>query len=411
MQKINEERFLEHMQQQATFGATATGGLSRPSLSDNDFAVRDWFQKQVEANNLEYQIDGAGNQSAILRSNNPQAKTLLIGSHFDSVPNGGRFDGALGVIAAFEALLTIKDAAQRLPFHLEVINFTDEEGTLVGLLGSSAITGLLSAESLENPRGGRDVLLKGMQRLGLSDETFLSAKRNPDDLLGYIEVHIEQGTRLEEAKLDIGVVTSIVGIRSLWLNFHGEAAHAGTKPMNKRKDAFWGAADFALKARDTVIQDFHPGVVNFGEITLKPGAFNIVPQTAHLGVEFRHGDNNSLDAMDDMLLRLAQETAEKNELKLDVTRMHDIKAAPMSASFVEAVEKAADSLGLSHKQLLSFAGHDAQSLATVTNAVMFFVPSVDGISHNPKEYTKDEDCINAANVMLHSILQIAEQNQ
>lgn len=411
MLKINKERFLELMRQQAKIGGTSEGGLNRPSLSEEDIAVRAWFKEQIEANGLDYQMDGAGNQSAILRCENSQAKTLLIGSHLDSVPNGGRFDGALGVMAAFEALLSIKESTEKLPFQLEVINFTDEEGTLVGLLGSSAITGLLSGNSLENPRGGREVLSAGMKRLGLNDETFLKAKRNPDDLFGYIEVHIEQGTRLEEARLDIGVVTSIVGIRSLWLNFHGEAAHAGTKPMDKRKDAFWGAADFALKARDIVMRDFHPGVVNFGEIHLQPGAFNIVPQTAQLGVEFRQGDGDSLDAMDDMLLSLAEESAEEYGLKLTTQRMHDIKPAPMRDTFVKAVETAANELGLSHKQLLSFAGHDAQSLAAVTNAVMFFVPSVDGISHNPKEYTQDADCINAANVMLHSILQLAKQHQ
>lgn len=410
MLKINEERFLTMMRQQAEIGKNPEGGLSRPSLSDEDIAVREWFKKQIKAHNLDYAMDGAGNQTAILRSDNPQAKTLLIGSHFDSVPNGGRFDGALGVLSAFEALLTIKESGKNLPFHLEVINFTDEEGTLVGLLGSSAICGLLPRDSLENPRGGRDVLLAGMEKLGLTEDSFLAAKRSPDDLLGYIEVHIEQGTRLEEANIDIGVVTSIVGIRSFWLNFQGEAAHAGTKPMNKRKDAFWGAADFALKARETIIHDFHPGVVNFGEILLEPSAFNIVPKTAKLGVEFRHGAEDSLAAMDEILLKLAHESAEKYNLQLEVIRMHDIKPALMTDHFVNALENAADALDLSHKQLLSFAGHDAQSLATITNAVMFFVPSVDGISHNPKEYTKDADCVNAANVMLHTILQIAERN-
>jgi hydantoinase/carbamoylase family amidase len=409
MLKINEERFLDMMRQQAVIGSTSEGGLSRPSLSKDDIAVREWFKGQIETHHLDYTMDGAGNQIASLRSDNPQAKTLLIGSHFDSVPNGGRYDGALGVIAAFEALLTIKDAEKVLPFHLQVINFTDEEGTLVGLLGSSALAGLLPQDSLKKPRGGRAVLLTGMEALGLTDDSFLAAKRNPDELLGYIEVHIEQGTRLEAAGLDIGVVTSIVGIHSLWMNFHGEAAHAGTKPMAKRKDAFWGAADFALKAREVIMRDFHPGVINFGEIQLEPGAFNIVPSSAQLAVEFRHGDANSLDAMDEVLLKLAQTSAKAYDLQLDVTRMHNIKPAPMSDSFVKAIEDAANTLHLSHKQLLSFAGHDAQSLAAISNAVMFFVPSVDGISHNPKEFTKNSDCINAANVMLYSILQIAEQ--
>ena len=146
MLTINSDRFVKMMQDQATIGATPDGGVTRPSLSEADIAVRNWFQQQIEANGLKYAIDGAGNQSGILHSNNPDAKTLLIGSHLDSVPNGGRYDGPLGVIVALEAILSLKDAGKSLPFHLEVINFTDEEGSLVGLLGSGALTGILEAE-------------------------------------------------------------------------------------------------------------------------------------------------------------------------------------------------------------------------------------------------------------------------
>ncbi len=407
MLRINDTRFLDLMNEQAKIGRTNDGGLTRPSLSEADIQVRNWFQNQVESHGLDYTMDGAGNQSGILKSDQVDAKTLVIGSHLDSVPNGGRFDGALGVIVALEAALSLKDANKKLPFHVEVINFTDEEGTLVGLLGSAAFTNLLSAESLEKPRGGRDTLERGMARIGISDNSILSATRSPDDIAGYIEVHIEQGTRLEEANLNIGVVSSIVGIRSLWLTFQGEAAHAGTMPMAKRKDAFWGAAQFALTAKAAIIEEFHPGVVNFGDIEIAPGAFNIVPNEVRLGIEFRHGRNETLAEMEATLLKLAQETADKMGLGLSVTRLHDIHAAPMSEAYIQAVESACDQLSLTHTRLLSFAGHDAQSMAQICNSVMYFVPSVDGISHNPKEYTRDEDCINAANVMLQTILQLA----
>ncbi|MEL6525150.1 MAG: Zn-dependent hydrolase [Chloroflexota bacterium] len=410
MLTINSERFLALMDEQARIGATSAGGLSRPALSEADAEARTWFKQKAEQHGLTYRMDGAGNQSAVLESNHPNAKTLLIGSHLDSVPNGGRFDGALGVVAALETALTLKDAGESLPVHIEVINFTDEEGTIVGLLGSSAITGQLSEHSLLHPRGGTDALEAGMARVGISRETMLTAQRDPDSLAGYIEVHIEQGTRLEEANLNIGVVDSIVGIRSLWLTFKGEAAHAGTMPMQKRKDAYWGAAQFTLSARDKIMADFHPGVVNFGEISLAPGAFNIVPDTAKLGVEFRNGSIEQLDAMETTLLDLAQSTADDLHLTLDITRMHDIQPAPMEDSFVAAVQSACDTLDLSHTTLLSFAGHDAQALAQVTHSVMYFVPSVDGISHNPREFTSDDDCINAANVMLQTVLHICEND-
>lgn len=408
MLTINSARFLKLMGAQAKIGATPDGGLSRPALSAADCEIRDWFQEQVMQHGLRYVIDGAGNQSAILESSHADAKTLLIGSHLDSVPNGGRFDGALGVIAALEVALTLKDAVHDLPVHLEVINFTDEEGTLAGLLGSSAMTGQLTEAALQHPRGGREAFEAGCARVGITPETMLAAQRDPDTLAGYIEVHIEQGTRLEDAGINIGVVNSVVGIRSLWLTFEGEAAHAGTMPMDKRKDAYWGAADFALQARDAIMADFHPGVVNFGDLTLAPRAFNIVPDKAKLAVEFRHGDAAQLDAMEQTLLELAQSTAEKLGLGLAITRMHDIDPAPMAPDFIAAVETACERLGLSHTQLLSFAGHDAQALAQVTKSVMYFVPSVAGISHNPREYTRDEDCIHAANVMLQTVLAVCE---
>ena len=409
MHKINRDRFLKLMDEQATFGATEAGGVSRPALSVEDIQIRDWFKQQVEANQLEYAIDGAGNQTARLASANPDAKTLIIGSHFDSVPNGGRFDGALGVVAAFEAMLSIKDAGVELPFHLEVINFTDEEGTLMGLTGSRAMVGLLTHDALHNPKCGREHFDASLARANLTHEGMLNATRDPESLLGYVEVHIEQGTRLEEAGLNIGVVNSIVGIRSYWMTFIGEAAHAGTKPMDKRRDAFWGAATFAMRTKDAIMADFHPGVVNFGKIELKPGAFNIVPNTARIAVEFRHGNVNELDAMQTAIIEQARLAADEFGLELEMEGGEGISPAPMSDSFVQAVEQASDNLGLSHKQMLSFAGHDAQSLAIVTDAVMFFVPSVDGISHNPKEYTKPDDCVNAANVMLHAVLEIAKQ--
>src|SRR5690606_25937773 len=163
-----------------------------------------------------------------------------------------------------------------------------------------------------------------------------------------------------------------------------------------------------LTAKEQIMQDFHPGVVNFGDIEIAPGAFNIVPDEVKLGVEFRHGSNETLAKMEAMLLNLAQETADNMGLGLSITRMHDIHAAPMTDSYIQAVENACDQLSLRHTRLLSFAGHDAQSMAQIGNSVMYFVPSVDGISHNPKEYTRDADCINAANVMLHTILQLAK---
>ncbi len=409
MYHINKDRFLATLDAQAKIGATADGGLNRPALSEDDMLVRSWFADQVQSAGLTYAVDGAGNQSAILYCDNPDAKTLLIASHLDSVPNGGRFDGVLGVLAGFEALRTIHDNAIPLPFHLEIINFTDEEGALRGLLGSSALAGKLTAESLQNVRGGTEAFQAGMIRAGLTPDSILGAKRDPQSLLGYMEVHIEQGTRLEEANLDIGVVTSIVGVRSFWLNFNGEAAHAGTRPMTLRRDALWGASALVQKAREKIMAEFSPGVVNFGNINIAHGAFNIVPAQVELALEFRHGDLAILDGMQTVLLALAQDCADEFGLSLNVQPVDNILPAPMADAMISVIEGAADTCKLTHTRLMSFAGHDAQSIALIAPSVMFFVPSVDGISHNPKEFTRPEDCVNAAEILLQAVLILAKR--
>ncbi len=407
MLKINVARLLKNIETLAQIGHTPDGGVSRPALSEDDKAGRDWFRTRVEEAGLKFQADGAGNLSAILPAADPAARTLLAGSHLDTVPNGGRFDGALGVLAAFEALQTIKEADLSLPYCLEAISFTDEEGTVSGLLGSRALTGELTGEDLEQVRLEPEQFKAGLTRLGLTRAGVLAAQRDPKTLAGYVELHIEQGNRLEEAGLDIGVVTSIVGIRSCWLNFTGQAGHAGTTPMDKRADAMWGAADFITQAREMVTAQFSPGVMNCGQLHLSPGAFNIIPAEVRLALEFRHGSEDQLDAMEQSLLDLAAKVAGEYKLTLSVESAGNCIAAPMDMRLVEAVEQAADQLGLKHTRLLSLAGHDAQSMAAFTPSALFFVPSVDGISHNPREFTRDEDMVNGGNVLLHTLLTLA----
>ncbi|MFQ5410388.1 MAG: M20/M25/M40 family metallo-hydrolase, partial [Anaerolineales bacterium] len=216
-------------------------GVNRPALSEAHLAVRDWFRKRAAADGFAVREDSAGNVSALLKT--PGAdKTLLLGSHFDSVFEGGRYDGALGMVAALESLRVLRESGSALAVHVEVIDFTDEEGTLVGLLGSAALAGRLRPEALEKPRGGRERLEAGLARAGLTEARLFDARRDPATLAGYLELHIEQGPRLAQQGIDIGIVASIVGARSFRLTFTGQANHAGTTPMTARADAGLGAA-------------------------------------------------------------------------------------------------------------------------------------------------------------------------
>ncbi len=402
--RINGTRFQQNFNQLARIGATNEGGVHRPALGETHLKARAWFREKALQAGLGFQEDSAGNHSAILTSNNPDARTLLIGSHLDSVPNGGRFDGALGVLAALETAQTIQDSGLFLPVNLEVIDFTDEEGTLVGLLGSMALAGKLKAEDLVNPRGGRENLLAGLEKTGLTEAGLLSARRPASSLAGYLEVHIEQGKRLLTGNTQIGIVTTIVGICSYRLVFIGRADHAGTTSMEGRLDAAQGAADFTLSARMLVMQEFPDCVANVGDMRFEPGAYNIVPEKVAVSLEFRSPDAERYQQLEERLLDLARQAALKFGLGLEIELRGKHQPSPMSAKAQTAIDAACQTLGLSSMPLASGAGHDAQAFDGLCPAGMIFVPSVEGASHSSREFTEWRDCINGANILLHSVL-------
>lgn len=404
--RIDPNRMLDTFNQLAAIGATADAGVNRPSFSEEHLAARKWFRDHIVASGFEFRTDGAGNHSAILPCEDPSAPALILGSHLDSVPNGGRFDGALGVVAALEALKTVRENRIRLKVQLEAMDFTDEEGTLVGLLGSAALAGHLSKENLEKPRGGREKLLEGMGRAGLSDATVLSAVRKKESLAGYLELHIEQGKRLEKSGNDIGVVTAIVGIWSYRLSFIGKADHAGSTTMEDRHDASLGASAFTLEARELVMRDFPGCVVNVGKMEFAPGAFNIVPAQVDVSLEFRSPDEEEFNRLDQALLELAGEQAANFGLRLEAEFLGRHSPSLMDGKVRAAFAASCDDLGLAHMPLSSGAGHDGQSLADMCPVGMIFVPSVDGASHSPREFTKWEDCVNGANVLLQAALRL-----
>ncbi|HSO12060.1 MAG TPA: M20 family metallo-hydrolase [Anaerolineales bacterium] len=424
--RVKSDRMLDSFNQLALIGATAEGGVNRPAFSEAHLSARKWFHDEVERSGLEFCTDGAGNHSAVLpvivseAQQSPaksgiassddvlpaMTKTLLLGSHLDSVPNGGRFDGALGVIAALEVLRTIQENGIRLKVNLEAIDFTDEEGTLVGLLGSAALAGHLRPEMLQSPRGGRENLVEGMKRAGVSDGSMLNAARPGDSLAGYLELHIEQGKRLERAGTDVGIVFAIVGIWSYRLSFVGRADHAGTTTMDDRLDASLGASAFTLAARELVMMKFPNCVVNVGKMDFAPGAFNIIPARVDVSLEFRSPDEEEFNRLNAELIALAGTEAARFGLELKIEFLGKHSPALMSDVVREAYASACDDLGLSHVSLTSGAGHDGQSLAGLCPVGMIFVPSVDGASHSPREFTKWEDCINGANVLLQAVLRL-----
>jgi N-carbamoyl-L-amino-acid hydrolase len=405
--RVDADRLQADFAALASMGSTAAGGVTRTTFGAAHRAARAWFLERATVAGLETRVDAAGNHSAVLSAPSAGARTLLLGSHLDSVPNGGRYDGALGVLAALEVLRVVRDAGLELPVTLEAIDFTDEEGTFVGLLGSWALTGALTTEILASPRGGREALLAGLARVGLAEDRLADARRDPATLAAYLELHIEQGPLLERDGVEIGIVSGIAGSRSFQLTFEGDARHAGTTPMAGRRDAAVGAARLLIGARETVVRDFPGCVATVGELRLQPGAFNVVPGRARVSLECRSSDLAQLEALERALLERARSDADAERLVLEVESVGRWEPVLLDPAVRAAIGRAASSLRLSSIELPSGAGHDAQALAAVTPSGMIFVPSMGGVSHHPAEQTAWKDCVNGANVLLGAALDLA----
>jgi beta-ureidopropionase / N-carbamoyl-L-amino-acid hydrolase len=391
----------------AAFGDTGDGGVHRPTFGEAHLTARAWLREQIVKAGLQPRVDGAGNHSAFLQCAAANAPVLLLGSHLDSVPHGGRFDGALGVLAALEVLRIVKEAELTLLMNLEAIDFTDEEGTLVGFLGSTALAGILTEQELVHPRGGREALAAGMARAGITGQSALAAARPAESIGGYLELHIEQGNRLERARKNIGIVTDIVGIGAYRLTFIGRADHSGTTSMQDRLDAAQGASAFTLAVRETVMRDFPGCVGNVGNMVFAPGAFNIVPASVVVSLEFRAPTQDKFSALEQALLELARATAERLGLGLQSEFLSKHAPTPLDGRVQHAFAQTCDALGLSHIPLVSGAGHDGQMLASLCPVGMIFVPSKEGASHSPREFTEWQDCVNGANVLLETAIKLA----
>ena len=400
--RINADRFRKRFDALADIGAIADGGVHRPALGAEHLRAREWFLKEATAAGLTTHVDGAGNHSAALSCGPAGAPVLLLGSHLDSVRYGGRFDGALGVLAALEILQVVKEAGVALETNLEAIDFTDEEGTHLGFLGSLALVGAITPQELRHPGSDLGIFQKALAKAGLTENSILDARRSPSTIAGYLELHIEQGNRLNTSADDIAVVTSIVGLRRQKVTYIGRADHAGTISMKERRDAGQGAAALMLSSRRLVMKEFPESVVNTGTIEFSPGAMNIVPQRAQLTLEFRAPKPNDLEQLGVALQQLVYAEARERELDVTIEEVDGIQPVQMDGQVQAAFVAAAERLDLCHRRMASGAGHDAQVMAKICPAGMIFVPSVDGCSHSAHEFTEWEDCINGANVLLQT---------
>ncbi len=403
---VNSRRLRADFDALADIGATIGGGVSRLALSNEDLAARAWFADRIEEAGLQVKDDEVGNLSGRLPAADPAAQTLMIGSHLDTVPNGGRFDGAIGVLAALECLRRIKEAGVKPRCHLEAINFTDEEGAWKSLFGSNGLIGKISADDISDSLHDNMAFRAALYRAGILLDELHRAKREPESILGYLELHIEQGKRLHEQNLDIGIVDRIVGRTTYNVVFYGEAAHAGTTTADERRDALQGAAAYIIAAHNLVTDGYPEGVVNCGHVAVEPDSFNVVPAEASLRIEFRHPDTATLKDMETQLIALAQDCARQYRLTVTTVRALHRAAERMSGYLFRQIETACQAEGARCTAIASYSGHNAQIMNQMVPAGMIFLPSVDGISHNPREHTEWRHVEIGANILLRTILQL-----
>jgi len=406
MLRINADRLHRRLDDLAHIGALDEGGVRRLAFSDTDRAGRDVVEEWMRDLGLTIHIDALGNIAGV-RDGTEDGPVVLLGSHTDSVGRAGRFDGALGVLAALEALQTLEDAGVTTRRPVGVVSFVNEEGNRFapGIMGSTYVADMISLEAAR--------AATGTDGTTLGDELDRTGMAGADDLHAlpvhaFVELHIEQGPILEDEGTTIGVVESVQGITWHQFTLAGESNHAGVTPMDTRRDAGYVAAAIATHVRQ-LGQTIERQRATVGALTIEPGFTNIIPDAAMLRVDLRNPDADRLNEARERLIEFAEMAASGEHVDLTHEQLSWIDPVQFDAEVVDAVESAADALGYSHRRMVSGAGHDAQPMAAVAPSAMIFVPSVGGISHNPDEFTRPEDVEAGANVLLHAMLQLAER--
>jgi N-carbamoyl-L-amino-acid hydrolase len=375
---------------------------------------REWLRTQFVDAGFEVSQDAAGNLIGKIEGTTPGAGTIMIGSHSDTVPSGGRFDGVAGVIAALEIGRTLKKGGRdgtRLKHTLEVVDFLGEEPNIYGLscVGSRGISGHLSEESLALTEPGGEKLNTALKRIGGEPDKINGAKRS--DIKAFFELHIEQGPVLESENIEIGIVTGIVGIRRIEIVFMGEADHAGTTPMNLRKDAGAALAETIVFIRKIAEEYSTIGLGHFvatvGVMEVEPNAINVVPQRARLIIDARSENSELMERFLEEVTRSAATAAESYRVKCDGPKiLSDSIASICNAKLKTLLGECARDMGLTTRELASGAGHDANFISRIAPAAMVFVPCLRGKSHAPEEWAEPAALAQGANVIAEAILRL-----
>ncbi len=399
--RINGPRVLKLLEELAAFGATTEGGVSRVAYSPANIEARRYVTEIMRQARLEPSVDVAGNIVGRRPGKLPNLPPLSLGSHIDTVPDGGRYDGTLGSLGAIEVAQTLAENDITTRHPLEVIVFQNEEG---GKTGSRALIGKIAEKDLGRVTHSGKTIREGIRMLGGDPTKLDEAKRRPGDVTAFLELHIEQGAVLDKERVNIGVVEGIVGIRRWNVSIDGIANHAGTTPMSDRHDALVAGARFIETVHRVVTSIPGRQVGTVGQIQAFPGAPNVVPGRVTTSLEIRDLDMKKIDSIFEKIKTEALAIGRDSGTEFEFDAFYISEGAPTDERLRSFVDESARSLGLTSLGMPSGAGHDAQSLAQLGPIGMIFIPSVGGISHSPQELSRPEDIVNGVNVLLHTLL-------
>jgi len=402
--RINPGRLQQSLEGLSVYGRSAGGtfadGVSRVAYSDADVAGRKYAMDLMRAAGLQPRIDTAGNITAVRPGSDSSLKPILFGSHIDSVPSGGNFDGDLGSMAAIEVMHTLQDNRLTTRHPLQTVIWQNEEG---GLVGSRIASG--DSPDLERQYNGIRQA-DGLRKIGGDPARLEQARIAPGSFRCYLELHIEQGGTLDKAGIPIGVVEGIVSIDEYAVEIRGFANHAGTTPMPERRNALLAAAKLIEAVQQVVTREPGRQVGTVGHLEVYPNATNVVPGLVKHSIELRDLSPEKIGRLGEEIRRQAQQIAHETNTEITIRHLENDPPAMANPQIQAQIEQAAAGLGLKTMRLPSGAGHDAQMMARLGPMGMIFVPSVSGISHSPKELTRWSDCANGANVLLQTILRM-----
>ncbi|KYD11294.1 Zn-dependent hydrolase [Saccharococcus caldoxylosilyticus] len=405
---IQEERLWQRLMELGEIGRQPTGGITRLSFTKEERAAKEKVAAYMKEAGLFVYEDAAGNLIGRKEGTDKDAPVVLVGSHLDSVYNGGMFDGPLGVLAAVEVVQTMNENGVETKHPIEVVAFTDEEGARFrfGMIGSRAMAGALSADELNYQDANGVSVAEAMQEAGLNPHHIGKAARKPGSVKAYVELHIEQGRVLEEANLPVGIVTGIAGL--VWVKFtvEGKAEHAGATPMPLRRDPLVAAAQI-IEVIEQEAKETGTTVGTVGQLHVFPGGINIIPERVEFVLDLRDLDAAVRDNVLQSINEQAQKIGKERNVKVTTELLQEMPPVLCSELVQNAAKEACQKLGLDVFSLPSGASHDGVQLVGLCPIGMIFVRSQDGVSHSPDEWSTKEDCAAGANVLYHTVLRLA----